>query len=150
MKNDKELINLEQLKTVREVAVKMNNDINIAEKVKQDLVFKLSNIHHNCTHDLVVRYKDNQVGRIACCLCCTKIFYGPIVGLDLCFKNIIDLPDTMQDEDVTEYALKLFEQERAKHPKLSDARIVEIINSQIKHQTTSVEESGFVKSIGTK
>lgn len=150
MSKNKKIIDLEQLKMIRGLATKINDDLAVAEKVKQDLTLKLLNIHNNCNHELVVRYKDAQVGHIASCLCCGKTFYGPVVGLDFYFKNIIDMPDTLQENDIPELSLKLFEQERIKHPGLSDVEIVSIINQQLKKQTTEVEKQDFVKSICTK
>lgn len=150
MNKKKESIDLRSLKIVRNMALKINDEMDKVEKVKQELVLKLIDIHHNCNHELVVRYKDNQVGRIVRCLCCTKTFYGPMVGLDFCFANIIDLPDVLQENDMPQLALKLFEQKRIKKPELSDAEIVTIINRQVRKQTTTVEPQGFTKSIGTK
>jgi len=150
MIKDKERIDLEQFKMIRGLATKTNDDLSMAEKVKQDLTLKLLNIHKNCNHELVIRYMDNQVGYIASCLCCTKTIYGPMVGLDFCFQNLIDIPDSLQENNIPEFTLKLYEQERIKHPELSDAEIVSIINQQLKKQTTAVEKQDFVKSIGTK
>lgn len=146
----KKIVDLEQLKIIRDVATKINGDLAVTEKVKQELTLKLLNVYNSCSHELVVRYKDNQFGRIARCLCCTKTVYGPMVDLDCYFQNIIDLPNTLDENDKTQFALNLFEQERANHPNLSDAEIVAIINEQLRSQTISTGEPDFVKSIGTK
>ena len=150
MTNREGLINLEELKIIRGVAIKTNADIVVVDKMKQDLTLKLLNLQNNCSHELVVRYKDVQIGHIARCLCCTKTFYGLMVGLDSYFQNIIDLPDTLQEDDMTQFTLNLFEKERNQNPELSDAEIVAIINEQVKKQTVSVGEQRLVKTIGIK
>ena len=73
-----------------------------------------------------------------------------MVGLDSYFQNIIDLPDTLQEDDMTQFTLNLFEKERNQNPELSDAEIVAIINEQVKKQTVSVGEQRLVKTIGIK
>ena len=150
MTKNKESINLEQLKIIRNRATQLSDKLATTEKTKQDLTLNLINIYDNCGHELVVRYKDNQVGRIVRCLCCTKTFYGLIVGLDCYFENLVDFPEFLQEKDVMQFVLNLFEEEKTRHPGISDAEIVAIINEQLKNQRVPVEEQILVKNLGTK
>lgn len=134
---------------------------NIAElnKQKESLVLGLKQIQQKCSHRLAVKlqnYDFDDNWNEAYCLNCNQHFHGPFLNFDKQFQNIIHFEyltfdgEQPTNEIKVEVALEMFRQEREKHPELSDAEIVAIINSQIKHQTTPVEGQQFVKTIGAK
>lgn len=141
---------LQDLLLIRNEAVKIGEDIKFASKVKQDLTLKLINIQHCCNHNIVVRFRTNERGREARCLCCNKAFYGSMVGADFYFENIIDMQALETDEDKVTLALGMFAQTKTLNPNMSDKQIVEIINNKINENKVFTEKSGFVKTKGKK
>jgi len=150
MKKQETITELQELLAIRNETVKIGENIEFANKLKQDLTLKLLNIQHCCNHNIVVRFKNNETGREARCLCCDRPFYGSVVGVDFYFENIIDMQSLETDEDKVMLALKLFEQEKTLNPNLSDKKIVEIINNRIRENKAFTGNSIFVKKIGTK
>lgn len=150
MGQKEDLINIEELKKIREAAVKIGKKIDLISKKKQSLILELSKIQHACEHKIVVRYNDGQFGSVVCCLNCNKTFYGVIVGVDFCFKNIIDLQTLNTNKNKVKLALKMFEQERIKHPRLSDTEIVKLINKKVLSTQSICKTQGFVKSMCIK
>jgi len=154
-----ENIDLQELQQTREKAIRLQDDISELNKQKESLVLGLEQIQQKCSHRLAVKlqsYDFDDNWNEAYCLNCNQRFHGPFLNFDKQFQNLIHFEhltfDGEQpiDEIKVEVALEMFRQEREKYPELSDAEIVALINEQIKYQTASVEEQGFVKSKGTK
>ena len=151
MESKEVTINLEELKKTRREALEIGKKIAYISARKQSLILELLAIQQKCEHKVVVRYNDERFGHTACCLNCNKLFYGMIVGVDCYFNNIIDFQFLVKPpKNQVEFALQLFERQRVKFPKLSDAEVVELINKQIGQQAMPEQKTDFTKRIGTK
>ena len=137
--------NIDDLRLVRNETMKLKDKINLLSRTKQQLNLELINIQSSCNHDIVVRYKNKEIGYEARCLCCNKSFYGRVVGLDFYFNNIIDLQSLDTDDDKVMIAFQLFEQTVKENPHFSDRETVEIINSKIQKYILKQSKSVKVK-----
>lgn len=140
-------LDINQICSIRNQALSLQNTLKNLEEQKQKTLHQLQSIqdHGDCNHQFLVQmkpYDAKSIDNPHYCLICNKLFPDQFVTYDkskkiIHFENVLDIP---QKEKV-ELAFQIFKYFKEKYPLFSDAKIIELINEEIKDNFDVIKDA---------